>query len=305
MRSVDRRDARSARRDRPVSNVEQALAFECGGDALIGILTVPPAMRDVGVVIVVGGPQYRVGSHRQFVHLARALAREGFPAFRFDYRGMGDSEGAARSFEDVSEDVAAAIAAFRGACPGIAKIVLWGLCDAASAALLYVGSARGTPIAGLVLANPWVRGKTTLARTHVKHYYRARLFEARFWARLLRGDVRIVDACRGFAKAVRSALRGSDAVAGVSQSFRERMASGLAAFRGPVLLLLSGRDLTAREFEEHVRADAAWNGLLRGECVERCDLLEADHTFSDPRARVEVETATVRWLARRFVAASG
>ena len=45
---------------------------------------------------------------------------------RFDYRGMGDAGGEARSFEDVSADIAAAIAAFRRACPAVERVVLWG-----------------------------------------------------------------------------------------------------------------------------------------------------------------------------------
>ena len=78
---------------------------------------------------MVGGPQYRVGSHRQFVLLARDLAADGFPVFRFDYRGMGDSEGEFRGFEHVEDDIAAAVEAFRSASPGLREIVLWGLCD--------------------------------------------------------------------------------------------------------------------------------------------------------------------------------
>jgi alpha/beta superfamily hydrolase len=95
-----------------------------------------------GVLVVVGGPQYRVGSHRQFLLLSRRLASEGYPVMRFDYRGMGDGGGAMRSFEDVSADIGAAIEAFQRRCPSVRRIVLWGLCDAASAALLYVEAVR-------------------------------------------------------------------------------------------------------------------------------------------------------------------
>lgn len=55
----------------------------------------------LGLLMVVGGPQYRVGSHRQFVLLARDLAAAGIPVFPFDYRGMGDSTGQARDFEGI------------------------------------------------------------------------------------------------------------------------------------------------------------------------------------------------------------
>ena len=54
-----------------------------------------------GVLIIVGGPQYRVGSHRQFVQLARALASNGIATMRFDYTGMGDSQGKKAEFDQV------------------------------------------------------------------------------------------------------------------------------------------------------------------------------------------------------------
>ncbi|MGZ5200780.1 MAG: hydrolase 1, exosortase A system-associated, partial [Telluria sp.] len=86
---------------------ERALAFPCGGDWLYGVASLPAQAGACGVLIVVGGPQYRAGSHRQFTLLARSLADAGIPAMRFDYRGMGDSDGGVRSFESVDEDIRA------------------------------------------------------------------------------------------------------------------------------------------------------------------------------------------------------
>ncbi len=211
MPGADPRDRRRAGRGPLVSASEQALTFECGGERLVGIVAVPEQPAPVGVLIVVGGPQYRAGSHRQFVHLARRLAREGIAAMRFDYRGMGDAGGEARSFEDVSEDIAAAIAAFRRACPAVEQFVLWGLCDAASAALMYIDASRDASVAGVVLVNPWVRSEATLAKTRIKHYYARRLLERDFWAKLLRGRVRVGDAVAGVAASARNARRASGA----------------------------------------------------------------------------------------------
>ena len=42
------------------------VAFACGQDWLLGVVTRPEKPHSRGVVIVVGGPQYRAGSHRQF-----------------------------------------------------------------------------------------------------------------------------------------------------------------------------------------------------------------------------------------------
>ena len=71
----------------------------CGGERMLGILALPAVPADIGIVLVVGGPQTRVGSHRQFVLLSRCLAAAGYAVLRFDYRGMGDSSGEQRGFE--------------------------------------------------------------------------------------------------------------------------------------------------------------------------------------------------------------
>ena len=110
---------------------ERALAFSCGDAWLYGVLTLPAQCARKGVLILVGGPQYRAGSHRQFTLLARSLAANGVPVLRFDYRGMGDSEGEARTFEDVEDDLLCAIDKFLVEVPSVSEVVIWGLCDAA------------------------------------------------------------------------------------------------------------------------------------------------------------------------------
>jgi exosortase A-associated hydrolase 1 len=286
-----------------VNAIEQALTFHYAGEDLVGIVSVPDRPHSIGVLIIVGGPQYRVGSHRQFVHLARRLAQNGFPAMRFDYRGMGDSSGTARSFDDVSDDIDAAIDAFQRVCLGVRKVVLWGLCDGASAALLHADTGRSTAVAGVIIANPWMRSDATLAKAQVKHYYTGRVIERQFWRKLIRGDVNVVNAARDLMETLRKASHATP-LAGATRSFQQRMASGLSSFRGPVLVVLSGRDLTAREFEEYTHADPTWCKLLSRANIERCNIRDADHTFSSDRSRTDVENATVDWVNRLMRAIS-
>ncbi|WP_457427755.1 hydrolase 1, exosortase A system-associated [Roseateles sp. P5_E7] len=259
---------------------ESVLSFDCEGESLVGILAEPsegtPA--EVGVLIIVGGPQYRAGSHRQFTLLARHLASNGFAALRFDYRSMGDSGGDARDFLAVDTDIAAAIDALLAARPTLKRVALWGLCDAASAALLYVGATEDTRVAGLTLLNPWVRSASTLAQTHVKHYYWQRMRDREFWLKLLRGGVGLA-ALRGLASNLHLARRASKSKAD-SQSYQSRMAEGLERFGGSVLLILSGADLTAKEFLEHAMRAKAWQQLLARPNLRRIDLEQADHTLS-------------------------
>ena len=87
---------------------------------------------------------------------------------RFDVRGMGDSSGTPPGFERIEDDIAAAIDALLAAVPETSGVVLWGLCDGASAALLYLDTTHDTRVVGLGIANPWVRSEVGLARTRVR-----------------------------------------------------------------------------------------------------------------------------------------
>jgi exosortase A-associated hydrolase 1 len=280
-----------------VNYTEQAITFDCAKESLMGILAVPKTkVASTGVIVIVGGPQYRAGSHRQFVLLSRALAAGGYPVLRFDYRGMGDSNGATRDFNDVSSDIGAAIDAMQQHLSSVSEVALWGLCDGASAALLYCDETNDARVRGLCLLNPWVRSEASLARAHVKHYYTQRLRQKEFWFKLLSGKVALA-ALEGLWNNVR--LMGSNSktsVSGLKLPFQQRMAEAWNGFHGGILLLLSGEDYTAKEFLEYANMDSAWNGLLGKPEVARHELPEADHTFSDVKSRTKAESLTLDWL---------
>lgn len=269
--------------------------IDCGGERMLGILSTPTGgvRHDVAVLILVGGPQYRVGSHRQFVRLARALASAGFVSLRFDYRGMGDSEGRMRTFEEVEPDLNAALD-FLVSQPSVRRVVVWGLCDAASAALMFCAS--DPRIAGLVLLNPWVRSEETLATTHLKHYYGQRLLQREFWAHLFGGKFDWRASVSDLLVKVRTAALGAPKAG--RRTFQRQMAEGWRRCRGPILLLLSGRDLTAKEFVEYAARDDAWRGLLDRPDVTRRELVEADHTFSGEQADRWMRERTIDWILR-------
>jgi len=290
-----------------MSIVERGISFACEGCWLYGVLSLPPATSRAaarGVVLVVGGPQYRVGSHRQFTLLARELAQQGVPVLRFDYRGMGDSEGEMRDFLDVDADLRAAIDAFTAEVPAMREVVLWGLCDAASAAMLY--SHKDPRVAGLVLLNPWARTEEGAARAYLKHYYLSRLAESGLWSKIVRGKFDYAAAASSFVSLCASALRrGSATDAGSAAapsaprqpSLPERMLSGFSRFQGRTLIIISGADLTGREFSD-MAASPAWRKQMRRQHVSRHTLPQADHTFSRPDWRDQVAQWTADWLRR-------
>ena len=286
---------------------ERAIAFECAGSPLVGIFH--PAAGTVaahGVVIVVGGgPQYRVGGHRQLVLWARRLAAAGHPVLRFDYRGMGDSHGDFRGFEEVDDDIRMAIDRFCIEAPGVGEVVLWGECDAAAAMLFY--AYRDARVKGLVLLNPWARTEAGQAKTVLRHYYLNRLMQPSFWRKLLslrfnplaslRSAMALVSKTRS---AAGSAGQGGPAAATDAlprdMSLPDKLFAGYSRFRGPVMLVISGRDIIAREFDDLVAGSQDWQRVMAEKPTTRHDVKEGDHTFSSAVQRDQVISYGLAWL---------
>ena len=139
---------RYCRLDRQMRRV---ITFPCAGDTLVG--TIDEALGTTGLLIVSGGNEIRSGAHRGMALLAADIATLGYPVFRYDRRGVGDSSGENGGFLSSSDDLAMAVTAFRGEAPHLSRIVGFGNCDAASTLALF-GRAAG--IDAVLLANPWV-----------------------------------------------------------------------------------------------------------------------------------------------------
>lgn len=292
---------------------ESALIIRCGDAELIGIAHLPPRKASFGVLILVGGPQYRVGSHRQFVLLSRALAEAGIPVLRIDHRGIGDSGGAPRSFEALDDDIKSAVDAFFDTCPQLESVYLWGLCDAATAASLY--AERDPRLAGLVLLNPWVRPEDGVSKSFLRHYYAKRLFDPTFWKGAFSGKrslwaifrsamQKLFDVAGPHDERKRDAegepgLNGrSESVAMSGTAYQMRMRTALQNFKGRILIILSGNDLTALEFRQLVNGSRKWKKIVRKATTSWIEMPEANHTFSTRTWRNEVAEQTVQWLRK-------
>lgn len=258
---------------------------------MLGILSLPAAPGPRGILIVTGGPQYRIGSHRQFVLLARALAACGWPVLRFDLRGMGDSEGTPRDYRAAGPDIAGALAQFFHAVPSLREVALWGLCDGATAAACH--APRDARVNALVLLNPWVRSSAGLARATLRHYYLPRLLQGAFWRKLAGGGLQLgasLASLRQVAAATQApATQEDDAPA-------PALLRALTQFQGKVLLILSGDDLGAREWQALVAGDPAWRGVTARAQWTQAQVEGANHTFASAAWRGEVERLCARWL---------
>jgi exosortase A-associated hydrolase 1 len=213
------------------------------------------------------------------------------PALRFDYRGMGDSDGDTRSFDAVDADIAAAIDALVRET-GAMRVVLWGLCDGASAAMIY--AARDPRVVGVIAVNPWAHTAQVEASTRLRHYYVRRVLSREFWQKLFAGGVDVRRSGDDLIGAVRTAATAQ--ASGASDAYLPRMHEGWARLRRPILLMLSGSDLTAREFEAWVAADARRGELARRPGCAITAIRDADHTFSSRASRDAMTRCTLDWL---------
>lgn len=292
--------------------MEEIIRFKAAGKDLYGILHHPkePSHPGAALLMVVGGPQTRVGSHRSNTLVARELCARGMTVMRFDYEGLGDSEGAFVGFAQAGPSLEAAIAWLSLRLPAPGHIVLWSLCDGSAACALNA-AVMGPKTAGMILSNPYVHSAQGKAKAYLKYYYARRILEGSFWKKILAFRMNPVEVVSSLANLVGKASGGAAAAdaarAGGSGAaaettpgedppqLPEKVMEGLEAYPGPLRLILSGNDLTAREFldlykargsrarrDERRRAGAAGShgaGSRTAE-MELLSAPEADHTFT-------------------------
>lgn len=242
-------------------DMRRLLSFACEGARLGASLD--EGVGSTGVLMVTGGTQTRVGSHRMYERLADALAAAGHSSFRFDRRGVGDSEGEDPGFRGSVPDIAAAAAAFRAEAQ-VTRLIGFGLCDGATA-LGLAASAAG--LDGLILVNPWLveAESGAPAPAAVRAHYRKRLTSLEGWKKLLSGSISWRKLLGGLRKSTDTAA--SPLAADVGAALR---ASGVRA----ELLLASG-DATAVAAANEVKSR-----LFKG-LIGKAQTIPSDsHTFA-------------------------
>ncbi len=239
------------------------LTFACNGDSLAA--TLDPAAATTGLLIVTGGNEVRAGTFAGQAQFAARIAAAGHPVFRFDRRGVGDSEGDNRGFREEGADIAAALAAFRAAQPHVARVVGFGNCDAASALMLTAGAGCDA----LVLSNPWTieHDDGALPAEAIRARYAEKLKDPNEWVRLVTGGVSLRKLAGG--------LRRAAVPPAPPSSLADSMAAGLTRFTGPVRLLIAERDRTGQAFL------SGWDAA--DPRLARCP--GASHAYAEPAAR--------------------
>jgi exosortase A-associated hydrolase 1 len=255
--------------------MRRLLTFDCQGAQLAA--TLAEAEGGTGFLMVTGGSQTRIGSHRLYERVAKALSGRGFPCFRFDRRGVGDSGGEDPGYRGSALDLGAAVEAFRAERPGLERIVGIGLCDGATALALY-GAESG--LGGVVMINPWLveTEADVPPPAAIRRHYREQLLSLNGWKRLLGGSVSYRNLLKGITKAAKP-IEGSELAADVAHALRRSSV--------PASLVLATGDATAIAAAREVKA-RAFHGL-----IGRREEIDTDsHTFAKP-GDIEALTAAI------------
>lgn len=238
------------------------ISFPCLGDLLIG--TLDSASGSTGLLIVSGGNEIRSGPHRSMSLLAHRIAAAGYPVFRFDRRGVGDSGGTNRGFLESAGDIAAAASIFRREA-ALRRVVAFGNGEGATALALFHAQAR---IDALLLANPVVIGPPPPQEAP-----EAAKAAPRGWMRQMIGRV---------------AVRRPEAAPALSGE----LATALVQADVPITVLLATRDATAAAFADMLHKPGL---AAAGARIVRKQFDTASHDFAG--------TADKAWLYERVIEA--
>ena len=250
--------------------------FDCDGATLVGTLDQGDSTN--GLLIVSGGNEVRHGAHRGMAILAQAVAARGTPVFRYDRRGVGDSDRDNRGFAHASADLHAAVAAFRRLAPNVTRLYAFGNCDAAT---LLALEGRAAGINRVLLANPWTIELTDdlPPAAAIRAGYAQQLRDPAEWRRLLSGGIDIGKAIKGLMKIARTPSQPS--------TLARRVTDAIAAWGSDATVLLARGDNTARAF-----ADAA-----RAHTFETQTIDTSSHSFARAADKQALADIVTRWLA--------
>jgi exosortase A-associated hydrolase 1 len=249
--------------------MRQIVSFDCAGCKLVGTLDDSATATKTGLLIVSGGNEIRMGAHRGQALLASDIAEAGHPVFRFDRRGIGDSEGENGEFSSSAMDLNAALLAFRSECSEMERVVAFGNCDAASAILLHQPT-----VDAAVLSNIWVIERTDdlPPPAAIKARYIERMKDPKAWIGLFTGAINIRKLFTGLFRLAKPQA---------PSSLAQDVSDGLARFAGPISIIAAEKDATAIAFLDEWQKPS-FDKARAKPTISLQKINSASHSFADP-----------------------
>lgn len=315
------------------SRREAAVFANRAGLNLFGILHTPEAGAEdrrrggLGVILLSPGVKMRVGPERLYLRMTDALVTLGCPVLRFDFYGLGDSEGTLQEplLKDVYnhievgryiDDVVDAMDWMQKRC-GVSRFIVSGLCGGAITGLL--AGSRDSRIAGLVALSitPLLASRsadpasymTSAQLTDMRRRYINKLTTPKAWLRLLtfESDYKVIwraatAPLRARAKQAASAVSAAPAAPpddNASPLF-PRAFFEMAMSNRPMLFLFGESDRLYWEFDEkfvarHREQLATVQSRYRVHVIK-----QANHVYSFDEWQRELVAVTTEWLEQHF-----
>lgn len=295
------------------------------GLRLFGILHRPVDVpeRSIGIIFLSPGVKSRVAPHRLYVKMTSALLKLGYPVLRFDFFGLGDSEGELpeRELTDLYATVQDGRYVEDSSCAmdwmqdrlGLKKFVLAGLCGGALTGLFAAAKdlrvsgvlGLGLPVAldGRVMDASKFMTQGQL--NEVGGAYLSKVLKPSAWMRLLtfKTDFRML--WRAVSRRLQGhrTKPGSGSAGSPESNLNPLFAAAFFEFLGrggKLLLVFSGADRLAWEFEEKFSQPNAERLGKISSGYEIHTIPSANHILSDPGWRQQMQHQVDGWLARSF-----
>lgn len=307
-----------------MSNVSAVTFDNKNGARLFGTLHTPELAnpRLPAVVLFSAGVKMRMGPNRLYVPLTEMLTSLGYTVFRFDYYGLGDSEGELQEtmLADVYngievgrhvDDARSALEWLRTHC-GFERFVVGGLCGGAITALLT--AQRDVRVEALLSLGMTVTlsNKGALPGAHLtratldsrrRGYYK-KLLQPGAWARLLtfKSDYSVIWA------AMKRLVVPGRPTPPASSTDKQQLGNANPLFPaayleflgrgGRVLMLFSEKDRTLSEYVEKFEEPFARQVQPFAAQIHKHVVPNANHVMSLPEWQREMVDVSRSWLSR-------
>ncbi|MBT3029695.1 MAG: alpha/beta fold hydrolase [Candidatus Thiodiazotropha sp. (ex Lucina pensylvanica)] len=304
------------------------------GLKLYGILEQPETtVKDTAILLLSPGIKMRVGPHRMYNKLSKVLVDKGFTVLRYDFYGLGDSEGALD--QKILVDVYNSIQNGRyiddtidamdwlGATYNIDKFVLGGLCGGAITGML-AGSAdeRVKGLIALGLINVFEGGEDNFSKfvtegqlEDLKKGYISKLTDIDSWERIitLKSDFRTIfkilfKPIRVISNSIRENLTASsknkiefvhDESSNTNPRFAPTFFSMLQQSK-KMLLVYSGGDRLLWEFKEKFENIYKSHLSDYSHIYELHTIPDANHILSLSEWEESMHKLVEEWLQKNF-----
>jgi len=297
------------------------------GRTLHGILHEPDASgaRGVCVLLLSPGIKGRVGPHRLYLKIAARLVPLGFHVLRFDFHGLGDSEGAVseRQLVDMYNtvhggryvgDTIAAMDSMQSAI-GVRRFVGSGLCGGSISALLTaevderIECLLGIGLPTVLEGGPenWAKLLTKQQAILLRGRYFRKILDLASWKRFITGRSsyeviwRIVRQWASERKPTSEPKQAAPAAQMdcTNPRFASAFMRMLESSR-PMLLIYSGADRLRYQFAEHFESNYAAAIEPFRHLYDVHLIHDANHVLSSPEWVAECVEAAEQWLVARY-----